>query len=442
MDLERTQYPKAKTGLFCNNPIKNFAFLVSFAVKFPWLWGLVLCLLVAGCQAESGVAVPTLAAVAMLPSATPTIPPTFTPEAITAVPTPTFDPSRNLVNTPTETPLPIPTNTPFTPPPTRTPSPTPAPLVFETATPVIKPITQYGYNEVIPYQAFPVPAGNNGWGMHWMPTVSQDRGAIDRFVAELVRMHIKWVVFLNQGSNIGDNDYLVEQLTAHGIMPVMRIYSDGIVPLGDDLGAMVAHYRAKGVYYFQIYNEPNVNDENRQGFANPNHYASAWAAAARKIVANGGLPGIGAFSPGGAYNHYDFLDRILRAIEYNGDAALLNHAWLSAHNYHGLRPFDDPEGFFLYRNYDAIVQSHLGRSLPIIGTEGGSYSPDPQVEKQFLVFQYSYMRQREPYLLAFSWWLLANQEGGGHDPVWEWQALFRPGFVHPAITDFFYQNSR
>ncbi len=196
------------------------------------------------------------------------------------------------------------------------------------------------------------------------------------------------------------------------------------------------------MYYYQIYNEPNINVENRQGFANPNRYALTWATTARQVVNNGGLPGISAFSPGGEYNHYDFLDRTLRALAYNGDGALLNHAWLSVHNYHGLRPYDDPDGFWLYRRYDEIVQSHLGRSLPVIGTEGGSYHPDPQVEKEMLTWQYSYMRNREPYYLAFSHWLLANREGGGNDDAWEWQSLFRAGFVHPVVTDFFYQNSR
>jgi hypothetical protein len=291
-------------------------------------------------------------------------------------------------------------------------------------------------------EVYPRPAGDNGWGMHWIPTVSQERGTVDRFVAEVVRMHIKWVVFLNDGTNIGSNDYLVERLVANGIMPVMRVFRSGIAPYDGDLGQMVAHYRARGVIYFQLYNEPNVNDENHQSFANPNLYATAWAAAARDVINNGGLPGIGAFSPGGSYDHYTFLDRTLRILKYNGDAGLLNRAWLSVHNYHGLRPLDDPEGFYLYRSYDEIVRNHLNRSLPMIGTEGGSYSEDPQVEKYYIATHYSAMREREPYLLAYSHWLLANQAGGSWDPAWEWQALIRNDFVHPVITEFFYRTAR
>ncbi|MCP5095707.1 MAG: hypothetical protein GY943_09160 [Chloroflexi bacterium] len=414
-----------------------------------------LIIVVAACQAQAVVEtpLPTSIPVAELSVAHATavaipetllMPSTFTPLPETAVSTSAIVGNglgRNTNATPTETRY-LPTRTPVTPTvtPTRTPFGTAA--APPTTPPEVKPINQYSLQEIIPFEAFPVPVDNNGWGMHWMPTVSQETAVVDRFVNELVRMHIKWAVFLNDGTNIGSNDYLVDKLVANGIMPVMRLYRSGVLPYDGRVGDLVAHYRPRGVYYYQLYNEPNVNGENHQGFPNPNQYALTWASAAREVIANGGLPGIAALSPGGQYNHYDFLDRTLNALEYNGDGHLLNHTWLSIHNYHGTRPLDDPEGFLLFRNYDQIVRSHLGRSLPMIGTEAGSYSTDPQVEKNLIIWQYSYMRNAEPYLLAHSYWLLANSEGGGFDTTWDWQSLFKPGFVHPAITEFFYQNSR
>ncbi|MFW6183315.1 MAG: hypothetical protein ACOC8X_05920 [Chloroflexota bacterium] len=384
------------------------------------------------------VALPTLASQAH--TATPTetvIPPTWTrsgppPTALPTEPPPTRERAA------TTTPLPIPTNTPIspTPTPTETPTSTPTPA----ATSDVRPLTEYSAEDAIPVEAYPRPAGDNGWGMHWIPTVKQEPGVVDRFVDELVKMHIKWVVFLNDGTNIGDNDYLVDRLVANGIMPVMRVYRSTLTPHDGDLGAMVAHYRRRGVYYFQLYNEPNVNNENRQGSANPNVYARVWADEARQVIANGGFPGFGALSPGGAYDHYAFLDRALRAIKYNGDAAVLNWAWLSVHNYHGTRPVDDPHGFLLFRNYDEIVRNHLHRSLPMIGTEGGSYSDNPDTVERLLRYQYGYMENAEPYFMAFSYWALANRAGGSFDDTWEWQVLFRPGYVHPVVTDFFYNG--
>ena len=362
---------------------------------------LVLSLLL-GCQAQWSLEpLPTRVQAISLPGpVTPAtaIPVTFTPVPQTAVASDTQLAQSGLLNSlpATNTPLPIPTNTPVTP--TETPTETPIGL----PTPVIKPLNEYSLGEVIPYQAFPVPANNNGWGVHWIPTVKQSPAVIDRFVAEAVKMHLKWVVFLNDGIHVGDSDYLVDRLVANGIMPVMRLYRSDTSPYDGDAGAVVRHYLPRGVYYYQLYNEPNVNDENRQGFSNPNYYARVWAQAARQVVDNGGYPGLGALSPGGAYDHYAFLDRTLGAIKYNGDADLLGRTWLSVHNYQGLRAFDDPDGFLMFRKYDAIVRSHLWRSMPMIGTEGGSYSPDPAVEEAYLAFQYSYMRSAEPYFFAFS----------------------------------------
>ena len=407
---------------------------------------LFILLFLTGCQlpvlAVEG-PLPTLASAASAPTLTLTpvaqtnLPPTWTPPPETAVPTAT--PTIPAVQQPpTNTPFPIPTSTPITL--TPTPSITPTPTFTATAT--LRPINQYGLDEPLPLELYPRPPNDNGWGMHWIPTIEQDRATVDRFVNELVRMHIKWAVFLNDGTNIGKNDYLVDRLTANGIMPVMRLYRSGILPYDGDIGPMVRHYRARGVYYYQLYNEPNINDENHQGFANPNQYAIAWAAAAREVIANGGYPGIGALSPGGQYDHYAFLDRTIHALRWNGDLWLLNRSWLSVHNYHGLRPYDDPHGFLLFRNYDEIVRHHLHFSMPMIGTEAGSYSPDPQVEKQHLIQQYTYMRSAEPYFFAHSHWLLANLEGGSADRTWEWQTLFRSGFVHPVVTEFFYRTRR
>ncbi|MEJ2750445.1 MAG: hypothetical protein P8183_21440, partial [Anaerolineae bacterium] len=223
---------------------------------------------------------PTLAVAAVVPDPTDGIPATFTPLPATAVPSasPTF---IRYTPTASSTPLPIPTNTPVTPTSTPTETSTPSPYEYVTETPDIKPIDEYDTYEVIPYEAFPTPPGNNRWGMHWIPSTSQDKGTVDHFVAELVRMHIKWAVFLNDGTNIGSNDYLVERLVANGIMPVMRLYRSELVAYDGDLYKMVKHYRAKGVYYYQLYNEPNINVENHQSFANPNQYAQAWAIGAR-----------------------------------------------------------------------------------------------------------------------------------------------------------------
>ncbi len=408
---------------------------------------------------------PTPAALAFFNSPTPqfanpqALPPTFTPAAQQAQAISVGGNSAVYNRQPTNTPLPIPTNTPIT----NTPTPSPSPTITSTPTPTATPtntpvptnrpaivlgssINAVMVNRSVPASGsglalhqYPKPRGDNGWGMHWIPTVSQNRETVDRFIVEVKNMRIKWVVFLNDNGNIGDNDYLVERLTANGIMPVMRIYRSNVTPYDGDMGAMVRHYRRKGVYYYQIYNEPNVNAENDQGAPDPEHYARLWSQAAKIVTANGGYPGFAALSPGGEYDHNLFFDRAMRAIIRNGDKSLFDKGWISVHNYNGLRPKSDTGGFFLYRRYNQIVKNHLGRSLPMIGTEAGSYHPDPEVEKGQIAWQYQYMSRRESYYFAFSYWLLASQLGGAADDSWEWQSLFRQNWTHPAVTDFFYR---
>ena len=299
--------------------------------RYPLLFTFLFLLLATACQTGGGElaivadeGLPTMALVAQLPTETPTVPPTWTPQSAVAN-TDTTDGLHGIFQTgegiplstrsATETPLPIPTNTPITPTPTKTATPTETP---DLPTPVFiskKPFWTYPLDQPIPIEAYPKPPNDNGWGMHWVPTVSQDPGVVDRFVPELNRMHIKWVVFLNDNANVGDNDYLVGSLVNNGMMPVMRLYRDSVLPYDGDVGRLVRHYRGQGVFYYQLYNEPNVNIENNQGAANPNNYALNWSIAAREVVNNGGLPGIAALSPGGEYDHLEFYRRTLRAIQ-------------------------------------------------------------------------------------------------------------------------------
>ncbi|MCS7220777.1 MAG: hypothetical protein RML36_09630 [Anaerolineae bacterium] len=277
---------------------------------------------------------------------------------------------------------------------------------------------------------YPQPAGNNGRGLHWIPTTSSSPAVVDRFVAEAQRMGVRWVTFLNRGTEIGANDYLVKRLVEAGIMPVMRIYTDAGAPIEGDLAALVRHYRSLGVHYFQLYNEPNLRVENGGRMPDVKRYLDLWLPAARIVAANGGLPGFGALSPQGDVDDLTFLQEALRQIKARGATDALNRAWLSVHNY-GV-------DYLRVRRYDEILRQELGRSLPQIGTEGGVYcGPHLSEEEQvrILADAYRYMRHREPYYLAYTYWVIANALGGGHDPAWESQALFRvDGKVSPLVA--------
>lgn len=288
--------------------------------------------------------------------------------------------------------------------------------------------------------AYPRPPLDNGRGMHWVPTTSTKPADVDRLMPELRAMNVRWVTLLNDNSNIGKNDYLVGQLKASGIEPVMRVYTNGMEPIQGDLGAMVRHYKEQGVSYFQLYNEPNTNVENAGREPDVNRYLDAWLPAARTVAENGGHPGIGALSnsqTAGVQDDVKFMDDTLREIVKRGAAGVLDRAWISAHNY-SANPVADERGLLRATDYNKLATKLLGRALPVIGTEGGiaaSANVSEAQQAQQITAAMRHMRdQREPYNFAYSQWVLANQTAGGNDPAWESQALIRQNYTSPLIA--------
>jgi len=273
--------------------------------------------------------------------------------------------------------------------------------------------------------------------MHWVPTLSSPREVVDRFVRELADMHIKWVTFLNDATNIGANDYLVKSLVREGMMPVMRIFTPYGAPIEGDIKALVRHYQKLGVDYFQLYNEPNLALENGGQAPSVDSYLDKWIPAAKEVIEAGGLPGFGSLSPAGEFDDREFLSRALDGLKARGEEDLLDRAWLSIHNYTGPLPLDHPRGFSLFREYDRIVREKLGWTLPIISTEGGTQVSEAVSEAkqvEMVTQAFDHMKQREPYYLAYTYWIVANEEGGGHDPAFSSHALFYPGGARPLVA--------
>ena len=279
----------------------------------------------------------------------------------------------------------------------------------------------------LPLTSFPRPASDNGRGLHWFPTTFQTHAVVDRFVPELNAMKIRWVVIL-QGMNDWDmvaNDYLIDRLNAEGIQVVMRIDRQvGPMDWGR-LGWIVARYRERGVRYFQIFNEPNADDEWCTATPHtPEQLVSYWIQAAEVVAANGGLPGLAPMSPQPDDSDLVFFKAAMQELKRLGRFDLVNTMWVSIHNYGGFdraNPTDD--GFYRYRSYDAIVKQVFGGSLPVIITEGGLADADAMANVIAPIYQFV-TREREPFLLAFAPWLIGNAVGGGNDSRWEAAAWF------------------
>ena len=204
----------------------------------------------------------------------------------------------------------------------------------------------------LPLSAYPRPKNDNGLGIHWSTNVyGQDDATTDYFVSEIDAMGIKWVKFLNDQTDGRHYDYLVQQLVAHDIMPVMRIYTPCNKPLNlDSLGKLVDHYVPRGLVYFELYNEPDIPGRDG-GWCNdptpdPDYLASIWAPAAREIQAHGGYPSLPSIFPMGKNVpgwENSFFQRFLRAIKAQGNTPVLYRSWGAVHNYFINHPPDYPQ---------------------------------------------------------------------------------------------------
>ncbi|MFN8455283.1 MAG: hypothetical protein U0401_11565 [Anaerolineae bacterium] len=208
-----------------------------------------------------------------------------------------------------------------------------------------------GVDGPLPLSAYPRPKNDNGMGIHWSPTPYGEAPEVtDYFVAEIKAMGIKWVKFLNDQTEGRHHDYLVQQLVANDIMPIARIYIGCNDPLDlGSLGHMVEHYLPLGLYYYELYNEPDIRGRDG-GWCDdpdpdPEHLARIWAPAAREVQVRGGYPSLPSIFPMGKNVpgwEKSFFQRFLQAIKANGDTPVLYRTWGAVHNYFINHPPDYP----------------------------------------------------------------------------------------------------
>ncbi|MBN1217316.1 MAG: hypothetical protein JXM69_00180, partial [Anaerolineae bacterium] len=296
-----------------------------------------------------------------------------------------------IISTSIPTPQPLTLTLRTSPTPLSLPSPTPAP------TPTINhaqfPIPNSQFTEQsqvadhssfpttpLPLTAFPRPPDDNGLGVHWSTHLyAQSDEATSYFVSELARLNIKWVKLLNEDTTGRDYDHTIDELVSRGIMPVLRIYQQCNTPYDpEELDALVRHYVARGVYYYDLYNEPNQPGESG-GWCPPNeepqpeYLAEIWADAARTIYLAGGYPGLPSFfAPDQKLPDWreSFFYRFFDALREQGNEAVLYFSWASIHNYNINHPPTYP--------YDEVNQT--GRRLTETEIKRYNLSPEEVAE--------------------------------------------------------------
>lgn len=297
---------------------------------------------------------------------------------------------------------------------------------------------------------YPRPQGDNGWGVHWSPTLlAQPQDVVERYVAELEALDLHWVKLMQPDQPRLEHTYLIAQLRQRQIEPVLRVQKTYNDPY-QSLSALVTAGTAAGVHYYELYSNANV--AGLDGGWRPRQaidvdlLARQWASAARTVRAAGGYPGLPSLSPGGAIDDTVFLRRFLQALQRDNALDSLNGAWLPIQSYTGNRPLTDKEGFQKFETYHQIVAEVTNRVLPILATEGGTLVGDysdpryPVTDEATAAERtgeaFVYMRDAAPdYFFAFMPWLLVNAAAGGTANAWEADAWFPAGEEPRPVVD-------
>jgi hypothetical protein len=108
-------------------------------------------------------------------------------------------------------------------------------------------------------------------------------------------------------------------------------------------------------------------------------YAERWLTAAKAVVAEGGLPGVGALASDGDYDDLGFLRHMLSAVKERGGTDILGQSWLALRGEKaGATASKDDTADLADRAswFDRVSRQALGRSLPILATQDPSGQPE------------------------------------------------------------------
>lgn len=289
----------------------------------------------------------------------------------------------------------------------------------------------------------PRPKKDNGWGIHWFPTLGSSKEVVDKYLNECENMGIRWIVFLNVADQISEsNDYLIDEMKKKGMMPILRLYSLTVPLDWEKVAQVVRHNVKKGVFYFQIYNEPNLKCEWPDGRIDLPQFLDLWLTGAKMILDAGGFPAFAPLCGAGEDGRSDieFFTECLDLLESKDELKILESCWISIHN-QTWQPVDyteDANAFKKFQFYNRIIKKRLGDSRPIIATEGGFQTGGNRKmdnrHMQYNIDYYNYMLKAEPYYLAQCNWIIGNDVGGGDKGMWEDATWFRPDGAMPIVS--------
>lgn len=321
----------------------------------------------------------------------------------------------------TETPTPEPTHTLI--PPTLTSTPTLA--ATASLTPTLPALPLRDDLPPLTLKDFPRPQNDNGLGIHFLATGYYDAAELDRQIARMQALHLKWALVLYADEN--HLELAAQKFKAAGIMVVWRKTLrpfQHYASWGRDIEIL---NRVGMPPYLQLYNEPELPFEWEGQPENRALFMANLLQAAKDVYNAGGYPGI-------QFLDEDNLREFITQIYARHGEALFHRMFFIAHAYglnHPPAYDEDANGVLGFRVFAQIFQRRLGFVPPIIVGEGGwkiesvedtRFPPiDDARHRDFTMAVFDWFRTGKlsngaplpDYLFAFCPWMLAGAKEAG-----------------------------
>jgi hypothetical protein len=227
---------------------------------------------------------------------------------------------------------------------------------------------------------YPKPSKDRSGVLNWTSTTPPTNTETARLIDEAKRRQVGWVTFSVDPDRVDDYDNLAKKLSAAGLQPIARIQdTEGDLPTSA-VADVVQHLKGLGVRYYELFDGANLANQSPDDRVDVNGYAERWLRSAQTVVANGGLPGIGALSPKGDYDDLGFMRQLMSTLKANGGQGVLSRSWMAMQNTAPgatATSEDVDDTLDRARWYDRLTRNTLGQSIPILATIDPSGRGEP-----------------------------------------------------------------
>jgi len=268
-------------------------------------------------------------------------------------------------------------------------------------------------------QSWPRPKADNGRCIHFLQTHQFDAIEAQRHVNRMRSLGMRWTVV-----HYADHEQLVRTAPIFQDAGITVMWRPFVRPYETypSWAEDVEYLRSRGLApYFQLYNEPSLNQEWQDaGPINQETYTANLLNAAREVYNAGGYVGLQSVDP-------DWLRLTLQAIETRGMNDILDRLFFIPHPYglnHPPEYNEDINSALGFREFATVFEEEIGFVPVMIAGEGG-WRPGEAQDNRYPAI--SEELHRDYHLAVFNWFQTGQLSDG--QPLPDYFFAFCPWLI-------------